>query len=51
MDIFLLGNYATEGLVTICLQTLLKLRLLHGSERTSMCKSSQPLSDGLEPML
>ena len=46
-----IGNYATEGLVMISLQTPSKLRLLHGSERTSMPKSSPPLSDGLEPIL
>ena len=47
----MIGNYATEGLVMICLWTLLKLRLLHGSDRTSTRKSAQPLLDGLEPIL
>ena len=47
----MIGSYATEALVTICLQTLSNLGQLHGSDRTSMNKSLQPLLDGLEPTL
>ena len=43
----MIGNYATEGLVTICLWTLLKLRLLVGSERTSTMKRKSDAHEGL----